>query len=92
MWTPLQCTHLSRPCKKTTLFQRKLNELPGNVSFDSEFVLAFEIQPFRIAFLVFLLIFQSIPAMNGLSKSTALVKKQKIEVFQYFLLIFKRKR
>ena len=38
----------------TTLFERKLNELSENVSFDSEFILAFEIQPFKVSFFVFL--------------------------------------
>ena len=33
-----------------TLFWRKLNELSENVSFDSEFALAFEIQPFKGSF------------------------------------------
>ena len=39
--------------QKTTLFWRKLNELSRNVSFDSEFTLAFEIKPFKIAFFLF---------------------------------------
>ena len=37
---------------KTTLFERKLNELSENVNFDSEFVVAFEIQPFKVTFFV----------------------------------------
>ena len=37
------------------LFWTKLNELSENVSFDSEFALAFEIQPFKVAFFVFFL-------------------------------------
>ena len=40
--------------QKTSLFRRKLNELSGKVSFDSEFALAFEIQPLKLRFLVFL--------------------------------------
>ena len=36
--------------QKTVLFSRKLNELSENVSFDSEFALAFEIQSFKAAF------------------------------------------
>ena len=37
-------------------------------------------------------IFQSIPELYGLSKSIALVQKQKIAIFRNFLLILKRKR
>ena len=52
---PLSCTHMGRACKKTTLYWRKLNELSENVSFYSEFALAFEIQPFKVVlFVVFL--------------------------------------
>ena len=42
--------------QKTSLFQRKLNELSEKVSFDFEFALALEIQPFKVevAFSVFL--------------------------------------
>ena len=40
--------------QKTTLFERKLNEVFKYVSFDSEFVLAFEIQKFKVVFFVFL--------------------------------------
>ena len=36
-----------------TLLWRKLNELTENVSFDSEFALAFEIQPFKVSFFSF---------------------------------------
>ena len=36
--------------QKTILFWKKLNELFENVSFDSEFILAFDIQPFKVAF------------------------------------------
>ena len=36
--------------QKTILFWIKLNELFENVSFDSEFILAFDIQPFKVAF------------------------------------------
>ena len=36
--------------QKTTLLSRKLNELSESVSFDSEFTLAFEIQPLKIDF------------------------------------------
>ena len=36
--------------QKTTLFVTKLNELYENVGFDSEFALAFEIKPFKVAF------------------------------------------
>ena len=39
---------------KNNPFLKKLNELSENVSFDSEFALAFEIQPFKVAFFVFL--------------------------------------
>ena len=38
---------------KTTLFGRKLNELSVNVGFDSEFTLAFQMQPFKVAFFDF---------------------------------------
>ena len=38
--------------KKPTLYWRKLNEHSENVSFDSEFALAFEIQRFKVAFFV----------------------------------------
>ena len=60
--------------QKTTLFWRKLNELSRNVSFDSEFTLAFEIKPFKIAFFLFFLtsIFQSIPGLNGLKQTKQL--------------------
>ena len=34
--------------QKTSLFQRKLNELSEKVSFDFEFALALEIQPFKV--------------------------------------------
>ena len=34
-------------------FERKLNEISENVSFDSELALAFEIQSFTFAFVVF---------------------------------------
>ena len=37
-------------------------------------------------------VFQSIPGLNGLSNSIALVQKQKIAVFQKFQLIFERKK
>ena len=47
-----------------------MNELSENVSFDSEFTLAFEIQPFKAAFWFFLMpIFQSIPGRNRSSKA-----------------------
>ena len=36
--------------QKTILFWIKLNELFENVSFDSEFILAFDVQPFKVAF------------------------------------------
>ena len=36
--------------QKTILFWIKLNELFENVSFDSEFILAFDIQPFKVGF------------------------------------------
>ena len=36
-------------------FERKLNEISENVSFDSELALAFEIQSFTFAFVVFFL-------------------------------------
>ena len=51
---PLSCTHMGRSCKKktTTLYWRKLNKLSENVSFYSEFALAFEIQPFKVVFFV----------------------------------------
>ena len=39
--------------EKNNPFWRKLNELSENVSFDSEFALAFEIQPFKFPFFVF---------------------------------------
>ena len=40
--------------QETRLFKRKFNQLSVNVSFDSEFVLVFEIQPFKVAFFAFL--------------------------------------
>ena len=42
--------------QKTSLFQRKLNELSEKVSFDFEFALALEIQPLKLKlpFLFFL--------------------------------------
>ena len=50
---PLSCTHMGRKCKKNpTLYWRKLNEHSENVSFDSEFALAFEIQRFKVAFFI----------------------------------------
>ena len=63
--------------QKTTLFLRKFNEISQNVSFDSEFALAFEMQLFKAAFFVFFLmqIFQSILVLSGLTKSIALVQK-----------------
>ena len=65
--------------QKTTLFCGKLNELSENASFDSEFAVAFEIQPFKVAtFVVFLMpIFQSIPGLNGLNMEnlTNLIKE-----------------
>ena len=65
--------------QKTTLFCGKLNELSENASFDSEFAVDFEIQPFKIAtFVVFLMpIFQSIPGLNGLNMEnlTNLIKE-----------------
>ena len=81
-------------CRKTTLFWGKLNELSENISFDSEFVLAFEIQPFKVAFFVFflMLVFQSIPGLNGLNKSISLVQKWNIAVFGIFFLSSKRNR
>ena len=36
-----------------------------------------------------MLIFQSIPMLNGLSKSTALAQKWKNEIFREFILIYK---
>ena len=39
---------------KTTSFSKKLNEFSENVSFDSEFAPAFEIQPFKVLFFVFI--------------------------------------
>ena len=62
--------------QKTTVFVTKLNELFEDVGFDSEFARVFEIKPFKVAFIVvfpLLSIFQSIPILNGLSKSIALV-------------------
>ena len=45
-------------------------ECSENVSFDSEFTLAFEIQRFKAAFCFFLMpIFQSIPGRNRSSKA-----------------------
>ena len=38
---------------KTKLFWRKSNGLSENVSFNSEFALAFEIKPFKVAFFLF---------------------------------------
>ena len=65
--------------QKTTLFCGKLNELSENASFDSEFAVDFEIQPFKVAtFVVFLMpIFQSIPGLNGLNMEnlTNLIKE-----------------
>ena len=40
--------------QKTTVFVTKLNELFEDISFDSEFARAFETEPFKIAFFVFL--------------------------------------
>ena len=62
--------------QETTLFVTKLNELYENVGFDSEFALAFEIKPFKVAFFVVFISlssFRSIPVLNGLSKGIALV-------------------
>ena len=39
--------------QKAIIFLRKLNELSENVSFDSEFALAFEIKLFKVAFFFF---------------------------------------
>ena len=39
--------------QKTTLFLRKLNELSEKVSFDSDFDLVFEMQPFKVAFFLY---------------------------------------
>ena len=79
-WSPL-------PCKK-------LNELSENVSFDSELALSFAIQTFKAACFIFLQmpLFQSIPSLNGLSKSIALVQKWKNAVSLKFLLTSKRNR
>ena len=52
---------MGRACKDPHYFEENLNELSENVSFDSEFTLAFEIQLFKVALLFFLMpIFQSI--------------------------------
>ena len=60
--------------QKNTLFWRKSNELSRNISFDSEFTLAFEIQSFKIVFFVFFLmsIFQSIRGLKGLKQTKQL--------------------
>ena len=39
--------------QKMTLLERRLNEVSENVSFDSEFALAFEVQPFKVVLFVF---------------------------------------
>ena len=80
--------------QKTTLFENKLNEFSQNVRFDSEFFLAFEIQPIKVAFFLFVKchFFKTIPGLIRLSKKIAFVQKQKIAVFGKFLLIFKTKR
>ena len=54
--------------QKNTMFQRKMNELCENASFDSEFALAFEIQQFKVAFFVFFKcqFFQGIRGLNRL--------------------------
>ena len=75
--------------QKTTPLSRKLNELSESVSFDSEFTLAFEIQPLKIDFFFLMPSFETIPVLNGLSKSIALVEKSKIAVLLKILLIFK---
>ena len=41
-----------RSLQKAMIFQRKLNELPDDVSFDSKFCLTFQIQCFEILFFV----------------------------------------
>ena len=51
--------------QKKTLFRRILNELSENLIFDSEFVLVFEIRPFKVAAVFLTSIFQSIPELNG---------------------------
>ena len=51
------------------------------MSFAYEFALAFEIQPLKVAFSFKMPIFQSIPVLNGLSKSIALVQKSKKKSF-----------
>ena len=54
------------------------------MSFAYEFALAFEIQPLKVAFSFKMPIFQSIPVLNGLSKSIALVQKSKKKVCLHF--------
>ena len=44
---------MGKAYKKQPFFEKKLNELSENVSFDSEFALAFEIQPLKDAPFVF---------------------------------------
>ena len=51
------------------------------MSFANEFALAFDIQPLKVAFSFKMPIFQSIPVLNGLSKSIALVQKSKKKKF-----------
>ena len=48
----LACTHIGRVSKQTTLHSAKLNKRYENVSFHSEFALAFKIQAFKVAFFV----------------------------------------
>ena len=88
--SPMPCTHVVERAKNNPVWI-KLNELSQNVSFDSEFALAFEIQPFKVPFFAFFLngIFQSIPVLNGLSKSITLLQKWKNAVFGKFLLFSK---
>ena len=77
-------------CVENNAVLKKLNEL-ANISFDSKFVMVFEIWPFKVAFFLFFFlqmsIFQRITWLNELCKSIALAQRWKNVICFKFQLI-----
>ena len=48
--SPLPCTHVSGACKKQPCFKENWMDFPKMLAFNSEFALAFVIQPFKVKF------------------------------------------
>ena len=91
---PLYCNHGGRACKEQCSFKENWMNLLKMKICDPEFVLTFEIQPFKIACFGSLKcqFFKVLLGLNGISKNIASDQMGKTAVFQKFPRIFKRNR